>query len=53
MAAIVINAIAILFCLFGVCFTEEKEQIMFYVVLCLINSCFLGYNICRVINGLE
>jgi uncharacterized membrane protein YtjA (UPF0391 family) len=53
MASIVINVIAILFGFFGVCYTEEKGRIMFYVFLVLINGGLLGYNICRVINGIE
>lgn len=53
MTSIVINVIALLFCFFGVCWTEEKGRIMLYVVLVLINGGLLGYNICRVINGIE
>lgn len=53
MTSIVINVIAIIFCFFGACYTEEKGRIMLYVVLVLINGGLLGYNICRVINGIE
>ena len=49
---LIINVIAILICLFGAWFSENKGRVMFYVVLVLLNSGFLGYNICRLINGL-
>jgi len=53
MIAIIINVTAILLGLFGALFSESKGRIMFYVVLVLLNSGMLGYNICRLINGLE
>ena len=54
MAVIILNIIAIIICLFMVsCIEKEDGRIIFYVILILLNGGVLGYNICKVINGLE